>query len=281
MGGKWRAIKDFSFGYCRYSAYDLGKTALREAGRALLRFRPDYVIGYSVALHRLAHVNQNLQSALHDLRLKVVIATGESFPSPESSALISRVFGCPVAMEYGAVETGIIAHQRSDGRFQIFWANHFVEGIESKNWPGWYELLVTTLYPRLVPLIRYRIGDLVCGNPSAAEFDQTLAKVVGRCNDGISVGENAFIHSEAFSHVLRDVVEIQAFQIIQKGTGEIIVNYIADQNLTGEIEARLHRRIEKVDKRLNIERFQRVGRLQESVSGKTKRVVNESESRLI
>ncbi len=281
LGGKWRAIKDLGFGYCRYSAYDLSETGLRKAAQALLRFRPSYIIGYSVALHRLAHVNQQLQNAFHDLNLKVVIATGESFPLPESSALIARIFGCPVAMEYGAVETGIIAHQRPDSRFQIFWANYFVEGIESKRWPGCYELLVTTLYPRLVPLIRYRIGDLVCGNPSATEFDQTLEKVVGRCNDGVLIGGNAFVHSEAFSHVLRDVVEIQAFQIIQKGAGEIIVNYIADRTLTNKIEVRLHRRFEKVDKRLKVDRFHRVGRLQESVSGKTKRVVNESESRLI
>lgn len=280
FSGKWRALKDFGFGYRRCSAYDLSDPALHDAALALLNYNPDYVVGYSTALHRLAHVNQQLHEAFRRLRLKVVIATGESFPSSESSTLISRVFGCPVAMEYGAVETGVIAHQRRDGRFQVFWGNYFLEGIESDIWPGRYELLVTTLYPRLIPLIRYSIGDLAFPNPSAADFDQTLERIVGRCNDGISIGEGAFIHSEAFSHVLRDVEDIQAFQVIQNAPDKIVVNYIASGLLSDELQTRLHRRFESVDKRLKIHRFQRVTRLQETISGKTRRIVNEGAARI-
>jgi len=191
------------------------------------------------------------------------------------------VLGCPVAMEYGAMETGTIAHQRRDGRFQVFWPNFFVEGIESESWPGSYELLVTTLYPRLVPLIRYQIGDLVNGEPNAETFDQSLEQVIGRCNDGISIDECTFVHSESFSHVLRDVKDIQAFQVIQTATDEIIIKYVSDRTLSDEIEDRLHGRLARVHSRLKVDRFERVGRLQESISGKTRRVVNEGNSRFV
>lgn len=278
IGGGFRAIKDYCLGYRRFSAYDLSDRALRAAGEALLRFRPQYVLGYSVALHRLAQATRHLRGAYHDLGLKVAIATGESFPSPDSSTLISSVFGCPVAMEYGAIETGVIAHQRPDGRFQVFWANCFVEGIESRTWPGCYELLVTTLYPRLIPLVRYHIGDLVCGDPNAETFDQTFDRVMGRCNDSISLGEDAFVHSESFSHVLRDVAEIQAFQVVRKRPDDIVISYVADRLLSSEIEHRLRDRLARIDERLRAARFERVGRLEQSLSGKLKRVVDEAVS---
>ena len=180
-----------------------------------------------------------------------------------------------LAMEYGAVETGTIAHQRPDGRFQVFWANYFLEGVESRLWPGRYELLVTSLYPRVTPLIRYRIGDLVAPNPSARDFDQTFDLIAGRCNDGISVGEGAFVHSEAFSHVLRNVKDIQAFQVLQNSTEGIVISYVAEREISRATQERLQRRFEAVDKRLHIRRFERVARLEETVAGKTKRIISD------
>ena len=281
LDGKWRALKDYGLGYCRRSAYDLGAESLRETAGSLLRFEPEYIVGYSVALHRLAHANQHLRDEFRKLPLKVIIATGESFPTHDSASLISNVFGCPVAMEYGAVETGTIAHQRPDGRFQVFWANYFLEGVESTLWPGRYELLVTALYPRVTPLIRYRIGDLIAPNPSAIDFDQTLDTIVGRCNDGISVGEGTFVHSEAFSHVLRNMKDIQAFQVMQNSADEIVISYVAEHEISHTTQEYLQRRFEAVDRRLQIQRFERVARLEETVAGKTKRIVRDGMLRYV
>jgi hypothetical protein len=54
------------------------------------------------------------------LGLRPVVGTAESFLAPESADLIEGLFGCPVGMEYRAVETGVLAHTHPDGGFRFF-----------------------------------------------------------------------------------------------------------------------------------------------------------------
>jgi phenylacetate-CoA ligase len=269
-----RRLKDIGLGYIRFSAYDLSEEKLRTAGRQILRFRPSYVLGYATALHRLALFNRDRASEFQNLRLKVAIATGESFPSRNSERLISEVFGCSVAMEYGAVETGTIAHQRPSGEFQVFWGSYYVEGIPSEENPEAFEVVITALYPRLTPLIRYRIGDLVtlgCGTQGISEnFD----RVIGRVNDGIIIGKNDFVHSEAFSHVLRDIEKIHTFQVVQASNREITINYTSDEKLPFDVARIIRERLCMIDKRLDSICINRVPEIETTIAGKSKRIVS-------
>ena len=274
LGAGRRALKDACLGYLRHSAYDLSDASLRRAGRSILRHGPRYIVGYSVALHRLAHVNRDLARDFHDLGLKVVIATGESFPFPNSAERISAVFGAPVAMEYGAVETGIIAHQDGSGTFRIFWDTCRIEAVESSAQPGAHEIVVTTLYPRLVPLLRYRLGDLVGWDPATGDLARGFTRIVGRCNDVITVADGKPVHSEAFSHVLRDMQQIEAFQVTRRADREIVIEYVADSPLTGEAVSRAKERLARVEAGLATAEFRQVPHLQMSIAGKTKRILD-------
>src|SRR5262249_52858916 len=138
---------------------------------------------YSVALDRFARVNRAKADQFRKIGLKLVIATAEAFPSPDSRELIEEVLGGRVAMEYGSVETGPIAHEPPTGRYRVFWADYMLEGVESKSKPGCYEILVTSLHRRCMPLVRYRIGDLISEDPGGEGFNQEFDRVIGRCND--------------------------------------------------------------------------------------------------
>lgn len=269
-----RGIKDRCVGYSRFSAYDLSEESLRAAGSKILRIRPGYVLGYSSALHRLAYFNQDRSSKFRQAGLKVAIATGESFPSRDSAKLIARVLGCPVAMEYGAVETGTIAHQRPRGEFQVFWGSYYVEGLPTAGHPNTHEIVVTALYPRLTPLIRYRIGDLVAGDSNEARINQNFERVIGRANDGIVVGTDGFVHSEAFSHVMRDIDKVHGFQVVQGVDRDIAINYISDEALPLDTTRLIRRRLCKVDDRLDSVCINRVPEIGATVSGKSKRIVS-------
>ena len=274
IGARKRALKDLCLGYVRHSAYDLSDESLRAAGELILRHRPAYIVGYSGALHRLAVVNHDRRAPLRELALKVVIATGESFPFPDSEQLIAETFGAPVAMEYGAVETGVVAHQHPGGDFRVFWDTCYVEGIESANHSGSYEILVTSLYPRLVPLLRYRLGDLVTPLPGTMGLERGFSRVIGRCNDTITLRDGSPVHSEAFSHVLRDIDQIVAFQVVQHADREIVVDYIAGSPLSGEVVAEARRKLNRIDACLATTAFRHVERLQTSPAGKTKRIMS-------
>lgn len=275
LNGRNQRLKDALLGYYRYSAYDLSEGSLREAGQALLRFQPSYVIGYAVALDRFARANGHYEKAFHDLGLKVAIATAESFPRPDSASLVAEVLGCPVVMEYGSVETGPIAHQRPDGRYSVFWRHHFLEGQESEHVPGAYEILITCLYPRCLPLVQYRVGDLISGNPNDEHFMQEFEAVTGRCNDLIVLRNGGVMHSEAFTHAVKEMSFIVGFQVIQADNGDIALSYIGPKPLRLSEIAEIRQRLNKIHPELAGIRILRVKELSQTIAGKTRPIRRE------
>jgi phenylacetate-CoA ligase len=270
-----RRLKDAVLGYYRYSAYDLSERSLCQAAETLLAFQPTYIIAYAVALDRFARVNHCHRAAFHKLGLKVAIATAESFPRADSAQFIADVLGCPIAMEYGAVETGPIAHQRPDGQFSVFWRHYFLEGYASEHVSRSYEILVTSLYPRCFPLVRYKVGDLISAEPDAEHFRQEFGAVIGRCNDYVVLQDGCMVHSEAFAHALKETASLASFQVIQAANGHITLSYETVAPLkAGDIEA-IKQRLVNIHPALGSVRIQQVHALAQTVAGKTRRVMRE------
>jgi phenylacetate-coenzyme A ligase PaaK-like adenylate-forming protein len=281
LNGYKRQVFDSLLGYCRASAYNLSETALKEAGDRLLKFKPDYVYGYSVALDQLARANQWRRAELHQLKLKCIQATAERFPAEESRSLIEDVFGCPVVMEYGAMETGHLAATAPNGSgYQVYWRDYILEGVKQVD--GSHKILVTSLFPRATPLIRYELGDSIqlesdCANDDHVIGIKKFIDVGGRCNYGIRLADGTFFHSEVFTHCVRDLKVIVAFQVIHSGD-VISVDYIGGRDLTEDEIASARKRFEKVDKRLGGIPFNRVPELQKNTAGKTQMIISKKEA---
>lgn len=273
FNGAKRRLKDALLGYYRHSAYDLSRQSLRKAAEILLSFRPAYILGYAVALDRFARFNQDLRAAFHKVRLKIAVATAESFPTSESAELVADVLGCPVVMEYGAVETGPLAHQRPDGYYSVFWRHYFVESCESTDVPGAYEILITSLYPRCFPLIRYRLGDLISINPNEEHSVQEFKTVIGRCNDYVVLPNGGVIHSEAFTHAIKDLAAISAYQVVQSAEGDIALKCVAATSIGSHETAEIRRRLDRINTGLAEIRLEWVESLDQTIAGKTRRVI--------
>ena len=277
FNGRKRNLSDFLLGYNRFSAYDLSENALKLAADQILQFKPDYLISYSVALDRFAFFNQEYRDRFHKLNLKVAIATAESFPRSDSADYISDILGCPVIMEYGCVETGPIAYQRSAGTFLSFWRHFYIEGLPSSNIPNFYEILVTCLYPRAFPLVRYKLGDLISVNfedSSHKKSYHVFDSVVGRCNDFIQIKGGNVIHSEVFSHVIRDINSVRSFQVVQEEDGQICFRYSSSSSMNKNDEKTVRLRLAKIHNDLGQVPFIRVEKLQQTISGKVKTVIS-------
>lgn len=271
-----RQFKDWLLGYRRVSAYDLSENALRRAGEELLRTRPDYIVGYSEALDRFARVNEDRSDGFRELNLKVAIATAESFPHADSADQIETVLGTPVTMEYGTAETGPIAYQDDSGDFQVFWRHFKLEGRPTDVLENSYELLVTALYPRCFPLIRYRVGDIVVDDPREDDFDQTLSSIVGRSNDYVNLPNDRRIHSIVFKHVMEDLEAVRAYQVVQEASSEIRLYCVLDGDPpSGDVKQQIRRRLGELDPELEEASIEPVPSLEKTPAGKTKRVVRE------
>jgi phenylacetate-coenzyme A ligase PaaK-like adenylate-forming protein len=127
VNGKVRRMKDALQNYVRHSCYDLGDEALDRAGRRLIESQARYVLGYGYSLDRLARANAFRRDAFRRLQLKAVIGAAEGFPFADTADVLADVFGCPVGMEYGSVETGLIAHTTPEGGYRVLWRSVLVE----------------------------------------------------------------------------------------------------------------------------------------------------------
>ena len=273
--GWWRARRlewsDRLLGYHRHSAYDMRPERLRAAADAMLRFRPDYVLGYSVALARFAAANVDRSDALRSLGLRAVIGAAEGFPSPEAEGQVASVLGAPVAMEYGSVETGLIGHTHPEGGYRVFWRSYLLDVEPHRS--AW-RVRVTSLYPRSFPLIRYDIGDEVelFGDATGAVGLTRIARVAGRCNDYVDLEDGTVVHSEAFTHVMRPCAEVRAYQIVGSGASLRIV-YVADALLSPEAETGIRGRLSRIHPGLARIPVERVPDVQRTTAGKTRMVV--------
>jgi len=270
--GNLRRVYDSLLGNRRFSAYDLRSEQLRLAADLLEREPPDYVIGYSVALDLFAQVNKDRADRFRALGVKAVIATAESFPSDESAGRLKALFGCPIAMEYGAVETGLLAHTLPSGGFDTFWHTSLLDAEPSDRD---HRLYVTSLFPRCFPLVRYAIGDNVVLPAGAKSVGiRRLASVAGRCNDYVVLESGAVAHSELFTHAIRMCSEVQAYQVVKSASGTFI-RYVAAQPLAKNTEEEIRGRLGRIHPSLRSTRLERVERLQQTLAGKTRMVVSE------
>jgi len=267
-------ISDRLLGYHRFSAYDLQPAKMRRAADDLLAFRPDYVIGYSVALDLFARANADRKAALRGVGARVVLGTAESFPSEDSVQILEDTFGCPTGMEYGAVETGVVAHTHPSGDYRVFWRNHLVEAVGQGPRK---RLLLTSLYPRAFPLVRYEIGDEV---EAAGDSDDALAglaefrRVVGRCNDYVILRDGFTVHSEVFSHAVRPCSAVRGFQVVHDGD-EVRLHYTSEDGLPPEQANGIRARLAKVHPSLGAVRLERVPALDQTIAGKTRMIIRE------
>ncbi len=276
LAGWWNACKrrlqDRLVGCHRFSAYDLAEAKLRDAARAMLAFHPNYVLGYSVALDRFARANVDQRDALRALGVKTVVGTAESFPWEDSRSRLAELFGCEVAMEYGCVEAGLLAHTHPSGSYRVFWRNYLLD-IEPIA-PGRGVVRVTSLYPRCFPLVRYELGDEVeCkeGEDERVGLSE-FSRVAGRCNDCVVLSDGAMIHSEVFSHAVRPCSEVHGYQVIQRDA-RLQLHCTSDRELPSSVIEQIRLRLGKTHPLLTEMEIRRVDRLKQTVAGKTRMVV--------
>lgn len=156
-----------------------------EVVRQIQRFKPRSIDGYANSLFVIA---QYLQA--HGMRipsLQVAFTTAENL-EPHQAELIGKTLA-PVSDIYGCSEiNGIAVRPANDSRYYIFQPHVIVETMPVPGEPM-QEILVTDLDNYYMPLIRYKIGDLIdqvhpgeTGNPFPFSF---FTKVYGRSSDHV------------------------------------------------------------------------------------------------
>ena len=273
-----RKLKDWLLDYRRADAYALSPDKCAEIARALLKHHPFGLIGYASALDYFVRVTEPFHEAFGRLGLRFVMPAGEMPPRADSYELLTRVFHCPVIEEYGGVEFGQVAMRHEPSGFVVFHDLNYVESHATPGDANQERLLVTSLYDRYVPLVRYAPGDEISGprrlpNGHVASF----ARVKGRIHDSVHLADGVVIHSMAMLHCIHQEPSVMNIQLLLQDAGPRL-RLAVGAGFDAACEQRIRRRLADVAPGLFQVAIDRVADVATTVAGKRRWIRDERTS---
>lgn len=271
-----RKATDTLLGYRRVDAYRLNRASCEAHAEELLRFRPLGVIGYASALDLFARYTTAYRDRFRALGVRFVLATAEAPPRPDTVSLLEDLFGCPVVEEYGGAEFGQVAFKRGHQPFEVYSDLNYLECLPPGDGDeGSSPALLTTLYPRYLPLIRYRVGDALTAPERLPHGHvRRFAAVAGRINDVITLDDGDSIHSVAVFHCIHQEEHVHSIQMVLTDAG-IDVCLVSSGGNRASMEQRVRGRLAQVHPALANVRFRYVEDVHTNRAGKRRWYVDQ------
>ncbi len=231
-------------------------------------YRPTLLQGYASILTALARFV--IDSKMHlPVSLRGVYSTAEVLNDWQRQ-LMEQAFGCKVFNQYGSREIPNIACECRHGNMHVFSDMVWLESIEER-------LVVTSLTNRLMPMIRYEIGDsgrlregdCACGSPFPL-----MEMGMCRQNDLILTPAGKRVHPAYFNGLLYGLTQIESYQFVQNEVENIMLKVVTRTPLDPDLLATLQERVRRdVDERMALE-ISYVTEIERTVSGKHRFVIS-------
>lgn len=156
--------------------------------------------------------------------IKFILCSYE-FVSVVHRKILQRVFGVPVFNLYGSTETGHLLMENERGEMKPSLGNVFYEIVEPDA-DGVGSLVVTTLTNEVMPLVRYRIGDLAerCERPYSTDY-----LIHGRARDALMRPDGQRVTTLEVDRCFADANGILHYQLRQNENGECHLQFIPDR----------------------------------------------------
>ena len=218
---------------------------------ALARSGADYAYGYSTMLSDLADiaVDHGRRPDLWDL--KAVVCTAESCRAAERRRL-AGLYGCPVLSEYGCSEVDIISFECPAGGHHVMAENVLLEIEPGPGEDGrGGEVLITDLNNAFMPLLRYRLGDVVERDDGICPCGRGLpliGEVQGRHRDQyLATPSGRRIHSVIFAYLIEGLldsgVDIRRYLAVQDAADRVRVMVVLGPGSGDDLRLRVEREI--------------------------------------
>lgn len=144
---------------------------------AIDQYQPEYLSGSATGLRALAD-----RMTESDIRLRTALKVVTVTQGVADSALrdrLRRVFGCPVAQNFGVRPEGVIAYMCPEGHLHVTAENCFVELLDPHTWtpaaPGRLGLVaVTSLVNETMPHLRVVLDYMARWDESPCPCGRTL-----------------------------------------------------------------------------------------------------------
>lgn len=273
-GGIGKRWGEWVTGEKTLDAREYDEATLRAWAGLIRAWRPVLLQGYASILAALARFVIAERIAMPPTLLGVY-STAEVLDDAQRRDM-ERAFGCRVFNQYGSREVPNIACECRRGNMHVFTDMVYLESLPAEG--GEERLIVTSLTNRLMPMIRYDIGD--SGRLRDGECDcgwpfPLMEMGVCRKNDLIRTAAGRYIHPSFFNGLLYDLMQVRQYQFVQTAPDRIVLNLVAAAPLPpgriADMQARIHA---EADAAMTLE-VRDVEEISPTASGKRRFVVSE------
>jgi phenylacetate-CoA ligase len=231
----WQSAAQRTFGRTRFVnlariPFTLPDSELQRMAREIAEWEPVFL-----DLAPTHGVRFALYCEQHGLRfpsLRFILASYE-FVSTVHRRILERVFGVPVYNLYGSTETGHLLMQSAapDGTLRGCTENALLEVVDLDA-QGVGDLVVTTLTNEYMPLLRYRIGDLVERTGQGASAGWRLH---GRVRDALRRRDGQRVTTGQVDQCFSGAPGLAHYQLSQSVNGQLHLRYLPDPAATADL----------------------------------------------
>lgn len=210
---------------------NLNDHRIAEFTGTIRRHRPGLIFGHAHSLYLLALSLK--KNNVRDIRPGGIISTAMLLHDWQR-AVIEQVFSCPVTNRYGCEEVSLIASECEEHSGLHVNADSILTEMDGSTG----QLLVTDLTNRAMPLIRYRIGDVVVPSSRVCPCGRGLPlieRVEGREADYVLTPSGQLISgislTENFALLIPGTAQIQ---IVQESLAALHIRLVPDADFGPE-----------------------------------------------
>ncbi|MFA0441896.1 phenylacetate--CoA ligase family protein [Vibrio sp. 10N.222.51.C12] len=193
---------------------------------------PQMILAYVESIYE---VSRFINSSRQPITNVNVIMTTAGTLTEAFKEEIQRAFpNAELINRYGSREVGDVACTCS--QLDAMVVSHMTQYVEVLDENGKHvnegeigEVVVTNLINRVMPLVRYRIGDMAIYG-GEIEGKVLLKSVIGRTSDIFINDKNQKIHGEYFTHLFYGLDWVAKFQVRQVSTKKIIVKIVSSEH---------------------------------------------------
>ena len=255
------------------SSYHLSATTAQSYLDALARFDPQIIQAYPSSIGFLASYLHSKNQDYGGRRLRGVVTSSETVDD-ETRRLVKQRFGCAIFDWYGQFERVAAIGTCEHGSLHVIEDYSYVELLPNNE--GECEIVGSGFNNLVMPLIRYRTGDLV--EPSAdadacrcGRKFRTVKRVMGRDEDVIKLPDGRMIGR--LDHIFKGLDSVLDAQIRQDETRSVMILIVPGEGFGPHtVESIRANAAERLGSSIRID-VETVATLPRTKSGKFRRVI--------
>lgn len=243
-------LKDWLSHRYRFNIFDFSPAAMDKMIEKFRSFKFDFINGYTGSIVIFAKYLRSKNIILKQIcpTLKVCITTSEML-FDDDRKLLETQLGIPVVNEYGAAELDLMALENPDGDWLLNAETTFIEVVDENGnvLPNGQEgrLIVTSLYNKAHPLIRYEVGDIGIIDERSTAKKPILKKLIGRTNDIAILPSGKVSPGMTFYSITKKLFDddgnVGEFVIKQTKTDTFDIEYTSQRPLTSDEIAQIEK----------------------------------------